>query len=111
VLVYDISDKAQPRQVKELDVEGIYHDSRMIGGHVYFIVNQPFRYHYNGDDDIVIPLVKKDGTEANITKYTDIHYFPCCPVRYYGYATLASIDLKNNDVEMKTVLSFQEPAR
>jgi inhibitor of cysteine peptidase len=104
VLVYDISDKANPAQVKELSVEGSYLDSRMIGDHVYFIVNQAFRY-YNNNEDIVLPLVKEDGTEANITKYTDIHYFPGYPVRYYGYATLASLDLKDNKVEMKTVLS------
>lgn len=105
VLLYDISDKAKPEQVKEIDIEGSYLDSRMIGDHVYFIVNQPFRYHYNKNDEILVPLVKEDGNEANITKYTDIHYFPCCPVRYYGYATLSSLNLKNNKVEMKTVLS------
>jgi inhibitor of cysteine peptidase len=102
VLVYDISDRANPVQVKDLDVEGNYLDSRMIGDHVYFIVNQPFRYY---DDDIILPAVKEDGTESNITRYTDIHYFPNCPDRYYGYATLASVDLKDNNVEMKTVLS------
>lgn len=104
VLVYDISDKANPSQVKELDIEGSYLDSRMIGDHVYYIVNQPFRYDKN-NEDIIVPLVKEDGTESEITEYTDIHYFPGYPVRYYGYATLTAIDLKDNKAEMKTVLS------
>ena len=41
ILIYDLSDRVTPSLAKNVTVDGNYFNSRMIGNHVYVIVNQP----------------------------------------------------------------------
>src|SRR3989339_387236 len=44
--IFDTSDKKNPKQIRDLDIEGDYVNSRMIGNYVYF-VSANYNYYYD----------------------------------------------------------------
>ena len=77
--VFDISDKKNPRQLKNLDFEGSYTNSRMIGDYVYFLTTTHANYY---DDEIPVPRILEEGKE--IYDYS-AEKSSCseCPAVYY----------------------------
>ena len=72
VRVYDVSDPANPRLVRNVTVDGWYAGSRMIGDVVYLVANA---WIYLGENDtLVLPTITSDGTPRTLT-YGDIGYF------------------------------------
>ena len=69
VLIYDISDRYEPKLVKEINVTGRYMTSRMIGKYLYLITTMPVIY-IEDLNKVVLPVI--DGVEV---KPTDIKYF------------------------------------
>lgn len=96
--VFDISDKQNPTQVRDLDFEGSYTNSRLIGDYVYFITTT---YNYYLDDDIIIPRIIEDG-EVLSTDPADercncpsIYYFDI-PYQRYNFTSIAAINVADN---------------
>jgi len=85
VRVYDITDKANPVQLKELALEGSYVTSRMIGNKVYALVNQQANY------DRPTPLYYENGVKREVG-LASISYVDC-PDTWYQYAFFLTIDL------------------
>ena len=94
VRVYDVSDKENPRLLRELSADGQYLSSRMIGDYVYVVTNEPV---YEQDDEVKLPTIRCGGTETEIPA-TDIYY---CDVYdyFYMYTTIIAINIQNDEQE------------
>ncbi|HEV8594171.1 MAG TPA: beta-propeller domain-containing protein, partial [Thermoplasmata archaeon] len=72
VLVYDISDPANPVLAKNVTVSGWYAGSRMIGDVVYLVASA---FLWLGENDTVaLPTIWTDGVPRALT-YADLGYF------------------------------------
>ena len=57
-IVYDISNKKEPKELRQVELDGDYSNSRMIGNNIYFI-SQKSVYYYDGlKDDDILPLYR-----------------------------------------------------
>ncbi|MFA5763423.1 MAG: beta-propeller domain-containing protein [archaeon] len=83
--LYDISDKTNPIMIKELEQEGSYLSSRLIGDTAYFIVNSYPNYQImyadskvvsSEDMNSIIPQVSIDGVSSPVAKATEIGFVP-----------------------------------
>lgn len=99
--VFDLSDKKNPKEVRDLDFEGSYFSTRMIGDYVYLVVNN-YNYYMSGEP--VVPRLLDKGEEvpnkcdAGATKcyIPDVYYFDI-PYDSYNFTTVAAINVKNNE--------------
>lgn len=88
--VYDLSDRKNPKLVRDLAFEGTYSDARMIGDYAYFITND---YSY-GVDDSPLPRVMSGGKllpEPGL----GIFYFDM-PYQSYNFTRVSAINLKDD---------------
>lgn len=83
--IYDVSDRASPKLVKEISAKGNYKDSRMIGGKVYAIFNDWI------DQSYPVPLYLVDGVSRKVSA-SDIKYFDS-PDENYEFDTFIGVDL------------------
>jgi uncharacterized secreted protein with C-terminal beta-propeller domain len=109
VRLYDISDKTSPSLVKEVEFEGSYLNSRLVGDNAYFVINSNPRVYYaqakysNGsDENSIIPLMKVNGVEEAIAVPTDIAIMP--RVRPESFVTIASLNLKTQTLKKETAV-------
>ena len=98
-LVYDISDRSNPRLVKDYSASGDYYQSRMIKEQVYFI-SQEQVYYYN--DIIYVPEIKSG---SSIISKPEIYYFDN-PEDSYTFTTITSFNIfgEDNSVNAKSFM-------
>jgi len=105
--VFDISDPKEPKQVRDLNFEGNYRDSRMIGDYVYFVTNN-YNYHYI-EDEPVLPRVIDGGQVVNQTCVSeesskcfvpDVYYFDI-PYSSYNFTVVNAINIKDSEEQVK----------
>ncbi len=94
VKVFDISDKKNPRQVRDLSFEGGYANSRMIGEYMYLVTNN-YNYYYI-EDQIPLPRIMENGetltTDCSQKCFApDVYYFD----RSYNSFNFTSINAIN----------------
>jgi len=74
--IYDISDKENPELVKDIEIDGTYFDSRMIGNYIYIVSSEYsyyiFRY-YDGNYSLNVPEITIDNDTKKIP-YDQIYY-------------------------------------
>ncbi len=68
--IYDISDRANPKLVKEYKFEGSYFDARMSGDYIYYVVGNWPTYRPNWPTPILF-----DGVREIAMPVKDIYYF------------------------------------
>lgn len=124
IKIFDIADRSNIKEVREIDVEGYYVSSRKIDKALYFVINKNIDYYYilreDGAEDAygnVTPSYRdsavsdEDGNGAgdfiNIT-YDEIRYFP--DFSEPNYMMVGGIDLErlNDKVELHTYLGAGE---
>ncbi len=103
--VFDISDKKNPKQVRDLDFEGNYFNSRMIGDYVYFITNN---YNYFIGPEPVVPRILDGGVAldekcsgANVKCFNPSIYYFDIPYDSYNFTTISAINIKDNNAPIK----------
>lgn len=98
VKVFDISDPKSPKQIRDLNLEGNYSDSRMVGDYLYFITNN-YQNYLEGepllprvlDGGQVLP--EKCGLAAKC--YTpNIFYFDI-PYQSYNFTSVTAVNVKD----------------
>ncbi|MCG8481732.1 MAG: beta-propeller domain-containing protein, partial [Clostridia bacterium] len=108
--IYDIKDKNNITQIREVEIEGHYVTSRKIGSSLYMISNSYMGYDILYDENIPIgPKYKDSYTNSNFKQipYEDIKYIP--PIMYPRYLVVASLDLDSKEeVEVKTYLGASD---
>lgn len=97
--VFDITDPANPKQVRDLDFEGSYRDARLVGDYVYFITDT-YNNYIAGEP--IVPRVLDNGSvlplkcEASAKCFApDVYYFD---IDYdsYNFTNITAINIKNS---------------
>lgn len=92
VMVYDISDKANPIIVRNFTISGNYFNSRMIGDYVYTIITESV--YLKNDGTVNLPIVSTETKTANIDA-SKILYVDSRDT-YYTYTTVFGFNIKDN---------------
>lgn len=109
--VFDISNRQDPKQLKNYDFEGDYSNSRMIGDHVYFLTNAS---NINYTDVFPVPRILESSEE--IYDYSDkSNCLGGCPDVYYiddisdryTMVNVMAIDVQNINKENNSSLSHE----
>jgi len=106
IQLYDISDKRNPKLENELEFEGSYVTSRLIGKNAYFVINSYPKYYpryVDGqpEEENIIPTYTVDGVVERIAAPTDIAYIPPMPTE--TFVTIASINVDNGNLKKETI--------
>ncbi len=89
VKVYNISDKKNPKLIRDLSYEGNYAESRMIGDYLYFVTNM-YRYGFEGDSPL--PRILANGEEMAVEKNPKVFYFDI-PYTSVSMTTVGAINV------------------
>ena len=111
--VFDISDRKNPKQIRDLNFEGFYKDSRMIGDYVYFVTLQ-YGYTYL-ENQPIIPRIMEDGkvlpTKCSVNKtgcvVPNIYYFDI-PYNSFDYISVNAINVKDSKESVANDLYLTE---
>ncbi len=99
--VFDITDRKNPQQVRDLDFEGSYRDSRLIGDYVYFVTNN-YNYYYIESEPVIPRIIENGEVLTNDCEFTDkcfvpdMYYFDI-PYDSYNFTTVTAINVRNNN--------------
>src|SRR3989339_219866 len=97
--IFDTSDKKNPKQIRDLDIEGDYVNSRMIGNYVYF-VSANYNYYYI-EEEPVLPRIIEDGNiltnkcEAGVRCFNPNSYYFDIPYQNYNFTVITSINIQD----------------
>jgi len=95
--ILDISDRGSPEEVREINMDGTYFNSRLIGDHLYFIIRNPaFIY----DDIVELPTIREGETWSTID--ADCIWYPNNTRGWMAYHTIASLDVQNDEAKLTT---------
>ena len=105
IRIYDISDRENPIIEKDVEIDGNYFDSRMIGNYVYVISTEHTYNIYrinNGNSILAVPEIRID---KNVTKipYDDIYYVDV-PEIVDTMTHVIAINLETMEVDEKSFL-------
>lgn len=96
-LVYDINDRKNIKQLREVEIEGNYVSSRKIGSALYLVSNKQMNYYImeQGQGEVT-PSYRDTALKDDFIgiDYKDIRYFP--GMTESNYMTVAGIDLDKN---------------
>jgi uncharacterized secreted protein with C-terminal beta-propeller domain len=95
--IYDISDKTSPEEVREINMDGTYLNSRLIGDYLYFIITNPA---YLDDDVAILPSIREGETWSTIE--ADCIWYPNSTRGWMTYHTIASIDVQADEGQLTT---------
>jgi len=105
IKIYDVSNRANPILVKDIEIDGTYFDSRMIGNYIY-VVSSEYSYYiyryYNDNYTLNIPEITIDNDTSKIS-YSQIYYIDS-PEVVDSMTHVISIDLEDLSVNEKSFL-------
>jgi inhibitor of cysteine peptidase len=97
--VYDISDRNNPKVMKDYTIDGDYTDARMIGSLVYMVTQQ--QVYLNTGDHVVVPAIREGTTTV---ARPDVWYFDNHESQY-TFTTVTSLDAASgNQKDAQTYL-------
>ena len=101
IKVYDVSNRGDPFLTRDVSFDGQYFDSRMVGNHVYVIINSPAIY----DNKIILPQISSNCITKTVPA-TEIYYFENTHDYSYGFTTIMAINAQDDgaDVTSETFL-------
>ena len=99
IRVYDLSNIENPKLLREIKVDGNYHDARMIENNIYLVTNY-YTYFYDEIDNLkdrdILPSY--EDTVSRGVKYinaTDIAYFK--ETENFSYSLIVGFNLNTDD--------------
>jgi len=102
--VFDVSDRKNPKQVRDLDFEGRYLNSRMIDDYVYFITAN-YNYYYIENEPIIPRILENGKVLPNKCEkggcYTPAVYYFDIPYSSYNFVSVNAINIKDNKEKVK----------
>lgn len=104
--VYDIKDKAHPKQVNSLVQDGRYISSRLQGDQLYLVTNKTSSYEMPYDfmpAREIIPAIAQNN-QVGLIKAEDIILSPY--MQNANYAVVSAVNLSSNNVNTKAVLGM-----
>ena len=101
IQVFDISNKEKPIMEREVEVDGSYFNSRMIGDYVYVIIRKGVEM--NGDV-VELPSLKSDGKSYSLEP-SDIYYVNTTDQDYrFNHILALNAQDSGEDVTVETLL-------
>jgi inhibitor of cysteine peptidase len=94
-VIIDVSDKENPKILKNYEVTGYYTGARMIGGYIYFISNSYVDYVHP-----MPPILRKS---ASIAITPDVYYFGN-PEINYNFDTITAFNIFSDEINSKTFM-------
>lgn len=94
-VIMDVSDKENPKIVKDYSINGYYNNARMIGNNVYLLTINDVNYPRP-----IVPQIR-ESSEVLITP--DVFYFDN-PEQYYNFNTISAIDIFEEKINAETFL-------
>ena len=101
VTVYDISNKENINQVKNIELNQRYYSSRLIDGHLYLIANGSLKE----DSDDNIETFYKENYEIKAINLKNMYYFKDRPSIYETEIVHMDLNVIDNDIEVQSFLS------
>lgn len=98
-LIYDISDRQNVKQLREISVHGSYNSSRKVGSTVYLLSNLS-SYDLIVNDDYIVPSYKDSAVQEDSIDidYGDMRYFPGAKeAGRSSFTIIASFQIDNED--------------
>lgn len=107
IVVYDVSDVLNIKEIRKVEIEGNYISSRMIEENIYVISSKDLYQYYYGslrEDELQSRYLDTAISDDLICKdYKDIYYFP--ESEESNYLNIASFNVNNlEDANVKTFL-------
>ena len=107
IVVYDVSDVLNIKEIRKVEIEGSYISSRMIEENIYVISSKDLYQYYYGslrEDELQSRYLDTAISDDLICKdYKDIYYFP--ESEESNYLNIASFNVNNlEDANVKTFL-------
>lgn len=103
--IFDISDRGNPELENEIEIDGVYFDSRMIGEYIYVILNEYSSNIYRVIDEnetLCIPKISINDDEQEIPP--DSIYYVDIPELSDSMTHVLSINILNGDVNQKSFM-------
>jgi uncharacterized secreted protein with C-terminal beta-propeller domain len=95
IQVYDVTNKSSPMLVNDIEINGSFSGTRMIGDYVYAVIDQmsePF-----GNSTVVLPTIDDNGAaiqvQPNQISYTD------ASATSYDFITVLALDIANDNAQ------------
>ncbi|OPX84145.1 MAG: Beta propeller domain protein [Pelotomaculum sp. PtaB.Bin104] len=109
-IVYDISDKSDIKQVRELDLDGRYVSSRKIGSAFYLVANRSIYYYPMREIDNPQPFYRDTaaGDELIDIDYNSIKCFPDAVQPNYLLVAGINLDQPEEKADIDTILGSGE---
>lgn len=108
--VYDISERFNPKKLREVDLEGGYLSSRKIGSSLYLVSDRSIYLYGAQNEETLLPHYRDSAAGAGMSSigYDQICYFPGCI--YPGYILVAGLNITDNSqaVEVESYLGNGE---
>jgi inhibitor of cysteine peptidase len=105
LVLYDITDPALPSLVRSASIQGSYINSRLVGGYVYAIVQQPtVRPDSNGTSTVLPPVVLVGKTNFTIPA-SQVYYTPTSTVPFGIYTIIVSLNIADGSHSEEAVLT------
>ncbi len=98
VKIFDISNKENPVQIKDLDFEGRIVSTRLIGDYLYLITSQK-AYYYK--DELPVPRILSGEKVLNEKIKVPVYYVDSLN-RSYGYTSISSVNIKDPREKVNT---------
>ena len=96
--VYDVSDRSNPVIKRNLTLDGDYFDARMIGNHVYVIINQ--NYYLTEEEEVPpMPNITSGSQTKSLCGCADVYYFDS-PDYSYRFTTIISLNTQNDNEDI-----------
>lgn len=98
VKVYDISNKTEPKLLRDYQTNGGYFSSRMLGDYVYFVTSQPAYYQLEilpslSVDKVNLPKIETNGYSKEAAP-AEIYYANVSD-NYFVFTTIYALNLMN----------------
>ena len=96
--VFDITDRKNPKQVRDLNLEGNYSDSRLVGDYLYFITNN-YQNYLVGEP--LLPRVLDNGSTLpekctlSAKCYSPNVFYFNIPYQSYNFTSVTALNIKN----------------
>ena len=105
IKIYDVADRENPELVQDVEIDGGYFDSRMIGDYVYVIATEStYNIYQILDDNETITIPKITINEDTRKIPADHIYYVNIPERIDTMTHVLSINLKSEEVNQKSFL-------
>ena len=110
VVIYEISDKSNPKQVRELEFTGRYASSRKIGSSVYLVANKQIFCFPGKEIDDPKPAYRDTAVDDGFIEidYPEIKYFPDCVEPNYLIVAGFNLDHPGEKANVYTYLGSGE---